>query len=181
MNSHLLSLFISYRSSGEKLIKYQANSSCVIMSVILMTTLLYKALILQGEIWCSSLLGLKGLSKGVFERRTSTGSKAFYRLIYLETTTFVLLCFFPLVQTFCLGANRGSTRLRKNVQTALQGIPICCYFTSNKLTCFKLGSAVVIRYGGPLEAPNFKLFSSLFFVCHNPTECSLIIVTNQLV
>ena len=32
------------------------------MSVILMTTLFYKALILQGEIWCWSLLGLKGLS-----------------------------------------------------------------------------------------------------------------------
>ena len=61
MNSPLLALFISYRSSGEKLIKYQANSSCVIMSVILMTTLSYKTLILQGEIWCWSLLGLKGL------------------------------------------------------------------------------------------------------------------------
>jgi len=48
------------------------------------------------------ILGLKGLSKGVFERRTSTGSKAFFRLIYLDATTFVLLCFFPLVQTFCL-------------------------------------------------------------------------------
>ena len=35
----------------QKLIKYQANSlSCVIMSVILMTSLFYKALILQGEI-----------------------------------------------------------------------------------------------------------------------------------
>ena len=43
-----LAPFISYRSSGEK--KYQANSYCVIMSVILMTTLPYKALILQGEI-----------------------------------------------------------------------------------------------------------------------------------
>ena len=42
MNSPLLPLFISYRSSWEKLIEYQANSSCVIMSVILMTTLLYK-------------------------------------------------------------------------------------------------------------------------------------------
>ena len=49
-NSPLLPLFIFYRSSGEKLIKYQATSSCVIMSVILMTTLFYKALILQGEI-----------------------------------------------------------------------------------------------------------------------------------
>ena len=42
--------------------KNQANSSCVIMSIILMTTLFYKALILRGEIWCWSLLGLKGLS-----------------------------------------------------------------------------------------------------------------------
>ena len=31
------------------------------MSLILMTTLLYKALLLQGEIWCWSLLGFKGL------------------------------------------------------------------------------------------------------------------------
>ena len=41
------------------------NSSCVIRSVILMTTLFYKALILQGEIWCWSLLGLKGLKNSV--------------------------------------------------------------------------------------------------------------------
>ena len=33
------------------------------MSVILMTSLFYKALILQGEIWCLSLLELKGLKK----------------------------------------------------------------------------------------------------------------------
>ena len=32
------------------------------MSVILMKTLFYRALTLQGEIWCWSLLGLKGLS-----------------------------------------------------------------------------------------------------------------------
>ena len=50
-NEHyLLPLFISYRSSGEKLVKYQTNSFCLIMSLILMTTLFDKALILQGEI-----------------------------------------------------------------------------------------------------------------------------------
>ena len=65
MNSHLLPLFISYRSSGEKSIKYQANSSCVIISLILMTTLFYKAVILQGEIWCWPLLGIKGKRKGM--------------------------------------------------------------------------------------------------------------------
>ena len=40
------------------------------MSVILMTTLFYKALILQGEIWCWSLLGLKGL-KHAFSSHSS--------------------------------------------------------------------------------------------------------------
>ena len=50
LKSHLLPLIIPYKSSAEKLIKYSANSSCVIMSLILMTTLFYKALILQGEI-----------------------------------------------------------------------------------------------------------------------------------
>ena len=33
-----------------KLLKYQANSPCVILSLIFVTTLSYKALILQGEI-----------------------------------------------------------------------------------------------------------------------------------
>ena len=60
-------LFISYRSSGENMIKFQANSSCVIMSIILMTTtLFYKVLVLQGEIWCWSLLVLKGLMLWTF-------------------------------------------------------------------------------------------------------------------
>ena len=36
------------------------------MSVILMTTVFYKALILQGEIWCWSLLGLKGLNNHTY-------------------------------------------------------------------------------------------------------------------
>ena len=43
------------------MIKYQANSSSEIMSVFLMTTLFYKALTLQREIWCWSLLGFNEL------------------------------------------------------------------------------------------------------------------------
>ena len=43
--------------------KYQLASFCVTMSSILMTTVFYKAVILQGEIWHWSLLGLKGLTK----------------------------------------------------------------------------------------------------------------------
>ena len=42
---------------------YPLDLSCVIMSVILMTALFYKALILQGEIWGWSLLGLKGFKR----------------------------------------------------------------------------------------------------------------------
>jgi len=62
LNSHLLPLFISYSSSGEKLIRCQANSSRVIMYIILMTTLFHKALISQGEILCWPLWEVKGLS-----------------------------------------------------------------------------------------------------------------------
>ena len=40
------------------MLKYQLDSSCVIMSSILLTTVFYKAVILQGEIWRWSLLGL---------------------------------------------------------------------------------------------------------------------------
>ena len=41
------------------------------------------------------------LSKGVFERRTSTEIKAFHRLIWLDATTFVLPCFVTLIPTIC--------------------------------------------------------------------------------
>ena len=39
------------------------------------------------------------LSKGVFERRTSTGSKAFSLLICLDDIKFVLHSFFTLIET----------------------------------------------------------------------------------
>ena len=65
----MLPLFTSNRVSGEKLIKYQAHSSYVILSVILMSTMFYKALILQGEIWCWSLLGFNGWVH-IFHSRT---------------------------------------------------------------------------------------------------------------
>ena len=41
------------------------------------------------------------LSEGVFERRTSTGNKAFYRLISVKATTFISPCFVTLIQTIC--------------------------------------------------------------------------------
>ena len=54
-------LFLIEVVRWENLLKYQLDSSCVIRSSILMTTVFYKEVILQGEIWCWSLLGLKGL------------------------------------------------------------------------------------------------------------------------
>ena len=41
------------------------------------------------------------LSSDVLERYTSNGSNAFCRLICLDITTFVLRCFFTLIQTIC--------------------------------------------------------------------------------
>ena len=49
-NFHLLSLYVLNRSSVENLLKYHLDSSSVIMYLILMTNLFYKAVILQGEI-----------------------------------------------------------------------------------------------------------------------------------
>jgi len=45
------------------------------------------------------ILGLKGLSKGVFERRTSTGSEVFSLIVCLDATKFVLISVFILVET----------------------------------------------------------------------------------
>ena len=54
--------YVSYKSSSEKLLKYQIIVSCVIMSLILTNNLFYKALISLGEFRYWSLLGLKGLN-----------------------------------------------------------------------------------------------------------------------
>ena len=64
LNSHLLPLYTSYTKSGESVCfkKCQENSSCVLVSLILITTLSYKPSILQGEIWFWSSLGLKGFN-----------------------------------------------------------------------------------------------------------------------
>ena len=56
-------LYVFNKSSKENLLKYQLDSSCVTMSSILMTTVFYRAVILKGEIWHWSLLGLKGLTE----------------------------------------------------------------------------------------------------------------------
>ena len=61
MNSHLLPLFISYRSSGEKLIKISNKFSSCDHVHNSHDHSFYKELLLKGEIWCWSLLGLKGL------------------------------------------------------------------------------------------------------------------------
>ena len=80
LNSHLLPLFISYRSGGEKSIKNQVNSSSLITSVILMTTLFYKTLILQGEIWCWSILGLKR-----FNEQWQLNMQSYFIYLYSNT------------------------------------------------------------------------------------------------
>ena len=56
-------LYVSYKSSSKKLLKYQLIVSCVIIFLILITNLFYRALISQAEFWYWSLLGLEGLKK----------------------------------------------------------------------------------------------------------------------
>ena len=57
------------------------------MSLILMTTLFYKALILQGEIWYWSLLGLKGLSDLIFSAHHKFKFKFIYSHLFNYNTT----------------------------------------------------------------------------------------------
>ena len=52
------------------------------------------------DIISSSSFSLGGLSKGVFERRTSSG--AFYLLTCFDTTKFELLSVFSVIKTTCL-------------------------------------------------------------------------------
>ena len=67
------------------------------MSVILMTTLFYKALILQAEIWCWSILRLKGLIAhywiaGIFAKITLAGQISSIE-IYTERIKLSLVVF----------------------------------------------------------------------------------------
>ena len=50
------------------------------------------------------ILGLEGLSKGVFERRTSTGSEVISLIVCLEATKFVLVS----VVILCPKSEKGS-------------------------------------------------------------------------
>ena len=51
------------------------------MSVILITTLFYKALILQGELWHWSLSGLKGLRPTTLKLGKFTDIKALFPMV----------------------------------------------------------------------------------------------------
>ena len=43
----------------------------------------------------------KGQSKGVFERRTLTGSEVFFILKHIDATKFVFLSVFTIIETIC--------------------------------------------------------------------------------
>ena len=62
----------------------------------IINTFLFKKNTFQVEFW-----PIGSLSKDVFERRTSTGSEAFFSFICLDSNKFVLLSFFSLIKTIC--------------------------------------------------------------------------------
>ena len=62
---------------------------------------------------CNASLELeRGINKGVFERRMSTGSEVFFILEFLDDTKFVLLSFFTLVEAIC--SNIWANKLPRN-------------------------------------------------------------------
>ena len=89
------------RSIGENLVKYQMDSSSLIMYSILTTTMFSKALILWGEISCSSLLGLKGLKKIKMEsiRKLSNFNFQWTKTVYQNNVKHIAF-FFPLFKSY---------------------------------------------------------------------------------
>ena len=63
------------------LLKYQENSPWVIMPLIPMTSGVEWALILQGEIWCWSLLGLKGNALPIIHYSSVTSFHDLYQAV----------------------------------------------------------------------------------------------------
>ena len=105
--------------------KYQLDSSCVIISLILMTTLIYKALILQGEIWCWSLLGLKGLT--YFHR---------YRDRSLQMSTLQTEPPFVFFFTLSWRKKRGRAWIVSKLQVAAAHISVLVNLVSSRQTRF---------------------------------------------
>ena len=102
----MLPLYVFNRRSGENLLKYQLDSSCVIMSSILMTTVFYKAVILQGEIWYWSLYnyGYKHFPLTLERERltfTRNGRREFVpRDQVFPYFPFTLYCFYTKISRF---------------------------------------------------------------------------------
>ena len=119
MNSLLLPLFISYRSSGEKLTKYQANLSCVIIFFILMITLFYKALIhvSQGEIWYWSIL--RWCYTGRFARTISSATQRYNIVV---TNCFKWLQYCSNIWALCYAKNRRCLSSRVTSPLGLKGL-----------------------------------------------------------
>ena len=74
--------------------KYRLDSSCVIISLILMTTLFFKAVILQGEMWRWSLLGLKGFKAGSLLSKAPSNNEYHWLLCSVKSATFLPICTF---------------------------------------------------------------------------------------
>ena len=55
----------------------------------------------MGMQWYTPSKSLGNLSKGVFERRTSTGSEVFFILKHLDASKFVFLSVFIIIETIC--------------------------------------------------------------------------------
>ena len=95
------------------------------------------------------------LRKGFFERRTSTEIKAFYRLILLDSTRFVLPCFVTRIQTICLKSL--AITLPKNGRSPLP-VDLCRSKTSllelpNEWAAWRPSPSVAVT--GPRGRPHY--------------------------
>ena len=76
-------------------------SSKTIWELVLSSTGKIKFMLMLSYQKALSLRQLGSLSKGVFERRTSTGSEVFFILKHLDAPKFVFLSVLTIIETSC--------------------------------------------------------------------------------
>ena len=92
-------------------------SSKTIWELVLSSTGKIKFMLMLSYQKALSLRQLGSLSKGVFERRTSTGSEVFFILKHLDAPKFVFLSVLTIIETSC--PKRWAKPLSKNEKRPL--------------------------------------------------------------
>ena len=112
-----VSTWIVLWSISNSWLQMREASSKTIWELVLSSTGKIKFMLMLSYQKALSLRQLGSLSKGVFERRTSTGSEVFFILKHLDAPKFVFLSVLTIIETSC--PKRWAKPLSKNEKRPL--------------------------------------------------------------